>query len=362
MTDTTVDTFPCSDNSQLTLWQLPGKERKERVLFPWRRLFARGVDLCVYTLLWWSIAYFVFHWNVMLFHWFTRSCIIFGISFAIMLVLEPLPLRIFGTTPGKALFGMKLRNKDGKKLSLKQGYERVYNVFSRGCGYVVIPVYNFVRMFKSCKLCQVTGAVEWDAEEDIRYTYRGDFRVAIAVNIVFLALIMASVVAVYFAADMPRQRGDLTVAQFEENLEQYWAFHGEAWNTRLYTSIPLEFFEIPVGYIFDRMAPPEVHFTETNGVVTGVHFEIVNAPRAVLRVLDRWLRAYTVVFVGAQRDMNFYRMHASGGVLDTLLSPFFAIGGRSGADRVNFTAAGVDIFFEFNAGHRVNAYFRMSKT
>ena len=348
--------------SENALWRLSSNDRRERLYFPWRRMLARGVDLCFYTLIWWAVAYYVFNWNVLLFGWVVRNCIMFAFSMVLMILLEPLMLSIFGTTPGKALFGMKLRTKDGARITIGQGYKRIFTVLSSACGYVIVPVYNFIRMYKICKMVQVTGVAEYDELANLQLIQSGRlFKVQVVSAFVFAALIAGLMVTVFFSNDMPRNRGNITAAQFEENLERHWHLHGSAWNTRLYLRVPLQFIEFHVGYIFDRMDPPEINIIETDGVITEIYFEIIDAPRSLMHVLPGWISAYAISFIGAQDSMNFYRMHARRGVLDTLLNPFHAINMRDGEGAVSFTAAGVEVDFTFYAGARVDVYFRMRK-
>jgi hypothetical protein len=318
------------------------------------------MDLVFYTLLWWTVAYLVFHWNLLLLHWVPCGAVMFTISLAVMIVLEPVLLALFGTTPGKALFGMRLRRMQGGKLSLAQGYIRIFRVLSRGCGFVVIPGYNFVQMYKSCKACQVEGVTEWD--EGIAYTVRGRFYVQIALSVISVLLVAAVLTAVYYSADMPRHRGQLTVAQLQRNVDSYWRFHGTEWNTELFYTVNLQFYEESAGYIFDRMEPPEVVFEETDGIVTGVSFEFTDVSRAVLMALPVWLRSYTVSFVGAQNDMSFLDMHAPGGVLDMLLAPVDTIvNKREGKESVRFTVDGIEVSLDITAGETVSAAFSLRK-
>ncbi|MCL2226987.1 MAG: RDD family protein [Oscillospiraceae bacterium] len=341
------------------LWHLPEVERKERLCLPWRRLIARIVDMVFYTLLWWPIVYLAFHWNMLLMNWAAFGASLLVFSLALMILLEPIFLAFLGTTPGKRLFGIRLRTEHGGKLSILQGYRRIFRVLTHGCGFVVIPIYNFVRMYKACKRCQIEGSVEWD--EGIEYTSSGEFPIQAFLGVICVAVSIFIFGAVYFAADMPRHRGQVTVARFEENLDAYWRFHGSAWNTALYFHVGLIFYDTPIGHIFDRMDPPEVVFQEADGIVTGISFRLVDETRLSLASLPEWLRAFAVSYVGAQRNMSFTRMHMRGGVLDSLLAPLYEIGNREGSGRASFIAAGVEVNFDISVGHRVNAYFSMRK-
>jgi membrane protein implicated in regulation of membrane protease activity len=345
-------------NESTPLWQLQDDARTERLYFPWRRLFARTMDLVFYTLLWWTVAYLVFHWNVLLLHWILCSAVMLVISLAVMIALEPLLLFLFGTTPGKALFGIRLRKIQGGRLSVTQGYKRIFRVFSHGCGYAIVPGYNFVRMYKSCKACQVDGVTEWD--KGVAYTFGGKFYVQIGLSVISAILVAILLTAVYYGADMPIHRGQLTASQLEENVDSYWQYHGTAWNTELFYTVV--FLKKSDGHIFDRMDPPEVVYEETGGIVTGVRFEFTDVSRTVLMALPVWLRCYTVSFIGAQSDMSFLEIHAPGGVLDKLLTPVNTIiDNREGTESVRFTAAGIEICLDITAGEHISASFSLRK-
>ena len=347
-------------HENIPLWQLPDDKRAERLFLPWRRLLARAVDLVFYLLVWWVVAYFGFHWNVLLMHWLPCSIVMFAISLGVMIVLEPVFLALIGTTPGKALFGIHLRKAQGGKLSLPQGYLRILRVLAHGCGYVILPIYNFVRMYIACKDCQVEGATEWD--KGIDYTYSGNFRVQTTLSIVSVLIGVVLLMTVYFSADMPKYRGQITTSQLEQNVDSYWKFHGTAWNTELFYTVNLQFYDISAGYIFDRMDPPDVVFDETNGVVTGVSFEFTDASRTVLMALPTWLRGYAVSFIGAHRDVNFIDMHFPGGILDLLLTPVNAIiDSRVGTESVSFTADGIEVSLNIEVDQFVSVSFSIKK-
>ncbi|MCL2408192.1 MAG: RDD family protein [Oscillospiraceae bacterium] len=358
---TIYDKKPPEPGKPARLWQLEPDERKERLNFPWRRFFARNIDLVFYLLIWWVVAYLAFHWNVLSMYWFLYTPIMVAISIVLMLVLEPVLLAVIGTTPGKALLGLRVRNKEGRRLSLGQAYTRIGRVFSHGYGYVIIPIYNLVMMHRSYKKCEIEGVAEWDEKADIECTFRGKFPFQIILGLIFTAILAVLITGIYYAADMPRQRGELTVAQFNENLDNYWQFHDTGWNTELFFRVRLMVRDTSIGYIFDRMDEPEVRFEVTNGIVTGVSFEVDDAPRAVLMALPVWLRGYVVTFVGAQDDMNFIRMHSPDGIINRLLVPLDIIGNWDGAESVRFEAAGIEIYFNIVAGARVSAQFSMRK-
>ena len=70
------------------------------------------------------------------------------VPFLLMLLLEPLLLHLWGTTPGKFLFGMKLRDSEGEKLSLADAFFRTWGALFWGLG-LDIPYFGFWRLWRS---------------------------------------------------------------------------------------------------------------------------------------------------------------------------------------------------------------------
>lgn len=147
---------------------------------PWRRRFARGFDLTLCVTLYQAFRRFVLHlpvpveetvmasatssadpfadlaaefsqllpWNVAR-EFFTPEVLLSTfVPFLLMLLLEPLLLHLWGTTPGKFLFGMKLRDSEGEKLSLADAFFRTWGALFWGLG-LDIPYFGFWRLWHS---------------------------------------------------------------------------------------------------------------------------------------------------------------------------------------------------------------------
>ena len=88
---------------------------------PWRRFLARNVDAGLYGLLWLMLSQWVFRINPENFIQITASlawsaaCAYVG--WLLTFVFEPVLLHYWGTTPGKWIFGLSVRDEDGEKLS-----------------------------------------------------------------------------------------------------------------------------------------------------------------------------------------------------------------------------------------------------
>lgn len=275
-----------------------------QVFHPWRRSLARMFDIFMYNILWSAFLAFAFHVNLAV-----RSVNLLDsfIAIAMMLVLEPLWLRLFGTTPGKAIFGLRIETHDGRRLSYGEGLERTWGVIGAGMGYN-IPIYNLIRLWKSYKLCSENETQPWD--ESISYTlkdtkwYRGVFYIGA------YAAVFAVLVTIMSARQLPPNRGDLTVAEFVENHNYYAKLLGidfgnefldenGKWAEKEFNGTTY----IEIGHT----EKPEYHFTIENGYVTGVSFAVE------IKDNEDWLSPYntqmvlvSLAFAGAQNEMGLF--------------------------------------------------------
>ena len=132
------------------------------VLCPWRRLLARLFDLELYHLAWTALLSLVFHLNMA-----ERNAALRWLDTAICLVLmimvEPILLSRWGTTPGKAIFGLRVEKADGGRLTYGEGNTRTMSMIWRGLGWNV-PIYTLVRLITSTagkRSCPGTGPWTW---------------------------------------------------------------------------------------------------------------------------------------------------------------------------------------------------------
>ena len=132
-------------------------------------------------------------------------------------LLEPLCLRLFAATPGKALLGMRLTAPDGEKLSYGAGVNRYLRMLWHGLG-CYIPIWSLVQLYRSAARCANQEPQPWD--EGVAYT-AAPFRLryALAFTAVGAAVLLGSE-SVNCASQLPPNRGELTVAEFAENFNR----------------------------------------------------------------------------------------------------------------------------------------------
>lgn len=135
----------------------------------------------------------------------------------VILFVEPLLIHLSGTTPGKALLGLRLEGPGGEKLTYAEGFTRHLLMLWGGVG-LGIPIWSWIQMFRSAKRCMDGEPQPWDV--DVAYETR-PFRlrrlaaIAAAAGLILLAGETANA-----WSQLPPNRGELTVAEFAENFNR----------------------------------------------------------------------------------------------------------------------------------------------
>lgn len=165
---------------------------------PWRRYFARTVDICTLGLL----ALFVMAIVIYLvipdkYDVFSKALNNPFISSFIMVVLwmpiETVLLANVGNTPGKWLFGISLRSSTGHRLSFNQSLERSFRVLLQGMA-LGIPVVAAFTQFLAYQRLRRTGTTLWDTATDCVITHKtwGTLRTVACIGTVIIIFILLS--------------------------------------------------------------------------------------------------------------------------------------------------------------------------
>ena len=186
---------------------------------PWQRYWARTFDVGLTYGIAWAVLALAFHVSAVNTNTALLRVILCVLGWALELVLEPLLLCTWGTTPGKRLLGLELRNKRGEKLRFSEGLKRTWGVLCTGYGFE-IPCYSWYRMYRCYKECRENKPLDYDYEEDFLYYSRAadrwGWRAFVSVGLSLL-LVPAQVWCA-FQAILPPNRGDVTAAEFAENV------------------------------------------------------------------------------------------------------------------------------------------------
>ena len=190
----------------------PPQDAPPAVGEPWRRFFARMLDLNLYALAGLSVELLVLHRfpsDTLLEQFFH------GVAWLLlMLFLEPLLLSTWGSTPGKWIFGLVVRDRNGGKLTYGDALFRTWLVLWSGMA-LSVPFVTLYRLYKSWKACRAGEELPW---EECSYSIRDRKRRRI---LLYLAAVGAYCFLLWLLprqALLPLNRGELTPAQFAENV------------------------------------------------------------------------------------------------------------------------------------------------
>ena len=189
---------------------------------PWQRFFARSLDLSLYSLPISAIELLVFRIPFRRLGEFPFSLLNLYLELALMLLLEPLFLHFWGTTPGKAAFGITLRNAQGGKLPLYWARLRTWEVFSKGMGFG-IPFYSLWRQDQCWRAVRSGDRADWEWGQNgrlDRLTIPGSLPHALSGGLCGALLFLLSFL-LFRQSFLPPNRGGLTPEQFIENYNFY---------------------------------------------------------------------------------------------------------------------------------------------
>lgn len=223
--------YPALDPARYEPLTLPGRaaeppkperppvEGAQWAFNPWQRYWARTFDVGLAYGIVGAVLALAFHVSAANTNTALLRVILCVLGWALELVLEPLLLCTWGTTPGKWLLGLELRNARGEKLSFSEGLKRTWGVLWTGYGFE-IPFYSWYRMYHCYKECRKNKPLDYDYEEDFLYYSRAadrwGWRAFVSVGLSLL-LVPAQVWCA-FQAILPPNRGEVTAAEFAENV------------------------------------------------------------------------------------------------------------------------------------------------
>lgn len=278
-----------------------------RVHSPFRRFFARWLDLIFYVTLWQLFLVIVLDMNLS--NRGSGGDVLDAVmQLLLMLVLEPVFLRLLGTTPGKWILGLRVTGEDGKHLTLAQARSRTWKVWFRGMG-LGIPIYNLVRYWKSYRACEDGEILDW--EEDSTLTLRDEKRWRTAAWIGCVCVLIGSIVFTMAWAQLPKHRGDLTVAQFSENYNRYCQYYGFDGLRKLDAEGNWVENQYPEGTVvievMEGVPLPPLEFTQEDGIITGISFTLSSeSQEEIIGDYDTELFLLVESFAGAQWDRGLF--------------------------------------------------------
>ena len=165
---------------------------------PWRRLFARTTDTCTAGLLMFILLLFALSATMP-----TQAAgvakaienpIIAGVAlYLVWLPAEAVFLSLFGTTPAKWLFGIRVTHPGGDLLSFSEALNRSFLVFVQGVG-IGIPFVALITQLFAYRRLTKTGTTLWDTSASAVVIHKkwGVLRALVCTTSVFCVLILVS--------------------------------------------------------------------------------------------------------------------------------------------------------------------------
>ena len=234
-----------------------------------------------------------------------------------MLLIEPALLSAFGTTIGKWILGIRITDRNGRRLSYAKGFSRVAVMLWKGNG-LHIPIYDAVRLWKSFHDCKDGKTLEWEYDSVIHLKDQRKWRIGIYIG-ACIAVFGATVFGIAIAK-MPENRGDITVAQFCENYNKFAEYYKLQENYRL--DLTGKWIKLDSSVIGEE-DPIEMNFTEENGIMTGLNFSIhVQDGRTIVSSYQEERILSILAFVQAQPSCSLIFNEADGMVWKIQKSPF----------------------------------------
>lgn len=168
---------------------------------PWRRFFARTVDLMLIgvpiLLLFFQLIGHLFPNDIDSFVKFIGNPIFIGIVlYVLWLPVEALFLSIGCTTPAKWVFGIRVTRKSGDTLLYSKALKRAFLVFAQGDGFGIPLVILFTRLSAYRQLTK-TGTTPWDTSVDsvVMHKQWGAIRAIASIFVTLLALVIMGIIS-----------------------------------------------------------------------------------------------------------------------------------------------------------------------
>ena len=159
---------------------------------PWRRWLARIIDYTVAAFMLGLVLAFIAPESSIFDNNLTATLVVCGF----WVIAEAFVHAWFGSTPGKALFAISVKQRDGRSLRVDQALARSLRVWFFGVG-VGLPLISLFTMARAHGRLRRGGATSWDEKGNLVVSYNplGAGRIAAIVLAVLVIIAMAFVPA-----------------------------------------------------------------------------------------------------------------------------------------------------------------------
>lgn len=249
------------------------RDVQPRHFIPWRRFFARYLDYMVYETIWMIFSTVVLNQNLGGNTTLIETVFHSLVGLLLMLAIEPFLLSRFGTTIGKWILGIRVTDNEGGMLSYASALERTGKVLWHGM-CLRIPICELILNYRCINAYMNGETLAWEWDSELTVKDEAYWRIGAMV-----AGFVATVVALAFGisyAELPKNRGDITVAEFAENYNRYMDYleidaeyrldSNGAWERKAAE-------DVYYFYVYGEISTPEFEYTVEDGYMTGLCFE-----------------------------------------------------------------------------------------
>lgn len=171
---------------------------------PWRRYFARIFDLTVFGVIAWFLIGYAWYSIAPLQadRFFTQlnPTLDAILTVALGSLVTGLVLGFVGTTPGKSIFGIRVKTLKGQSIGVSNGIARDLTILAKGLG-LGIPFVTLITLILSYRRLKKNNVMSWDAGQ-FTVTYRRNTGSQIAMTIAGIILYFVIVALVFALAQM----------------------------------------------------------------------------------------------------------------------------------------------------------------
>lgn len=254
---------------------LPESDTLPKVRAPWRRLFARSLDYGICHMLFFAALGLFTTENLGdamgSFGWKLLSTLV---TLGLVLLLEPLLLHTFGTTPGKWIFGLSVTDLEDGRLSIRAARERTFEVLLFGEAFLA-PCINPYFNWKSYRACMDEEELPWEGDSLLVLKDERPWRVGAYVGLEVLMTTL--LVTVAMCQSVPKNRGTLSVAEYAENFNRLAMLEKAPADMRLDERGQWTEEFVPPGNIIMHIGKeeyPRWTYTVKDGHLTGMEFAV----------------------------------------------------------------------------------------
>lgn len=282
------------------------KQRDVAEPHPLRRYLARAIDLTLVGLMVSFVQFVLLHHNLV--NISKGENVLCGLAgWGLLVLIEPLLLSRFGKTAGKWCMGITVTRPDGGRLSYGEALERTAAVWLYGAG-LGISIVELVCNYRSYRRYTRGEELAWEEGSVERFDGRGTGKMALLCAASW-AVCGTLTVAMALAAMLPPNRGDLTVAEFAENVNFYRDFfdYGERWTLDSSGEWVENEYE-NVIYFGGGDEPTPFSYTVEDSVLRAVHWAYSETDEQLFGArVDNARMAY-LALAAAQRETSIFNI------------------------------------------------------